>query len=176
MGYNLTIGNAVPDMPTRAQVDGDETRTPRWTVRAVTAPDAPMFLGESEACSERSPSYSGWAQFCRDTGLSSLFYGATRHARSDGIAERETCLIQEHPGVALLRASDLDEVRAAIASWRARPWPTEERIAGWDPTLEPFSEAKPDPRYDGHLARLLWLEFWIEWALRNCEHPALENT
>ena len=176
MGYTLTIGNAVPRMPSKAEVEGDETRTPDWTVEGGRSDAAPSFPGEWGPNSSRSPSYTGWAFFCRDTELSSLFYGACNHARKEGIAERETSLLENHPGVALLRASDLAEVRHAIAMWQAKPWPTSVRIPGWEPNKDGFDGEKTDPRYDGNLARLLWLEFWIDWALKNCEHPAMGNT
>ena len=29
---------------------------------------------------------------------------------------------------------------------------------------------------DPILARLLWLDFWMGWALANCETPAVENS
>lgn len=161
MGYTLTIGNAVPRMPSQSEIDDDEDRTPGWDVNGGESEDAPSFPGD-ERGSARSPSYSGWAEFCRATGLSSLFFGAQGFARRENIAERDTCLIHQHPGVTLLRALDLVEVRHAVALWKAKPWPTEERIPGFDPEL--------------NLARLLWLEFWIEWALKNCEHPAIGNT
>jgi hypothetical protein len=148
MGYTIKIGNAVPVMP-----QGED----RWAVVGGESPDAPSFPGE-EASSTRSPSYTQWANFCRDVNLVSL------------LGERGA-LMASHPGVALLRPSDLAAVRAALLAWRERPWPTAERIAGFNDY-----DVEPDPRYDGNLARLLWLEFWIDWALRNCEYPALGNT
>jgi hypothetical protein len=30
-------------------------------------------------------------------------------------------------------------------------------------------------RYDYMLARLIWLDWWMRWALENCETPAIEN-
>ena len=32
------------------------------------------------------------------------------------------------------------------------------------------------PRYDYHLARLIWLEYWMQWAVKNCDTPAIWNT
>ncbi len=155
MGISITIGNAVPKM---ADEDDDpDDRSPRWEVVGGESPDAPSFFGE-EASSTRSPSYGQWAQFCRSVGLVGL------------MGENGT-LVPSHPGVAILRPSDLAAVREALHAWRARPWPNPERIAGFNEY-----DAETDPRLDGNQARLLWLEFWIDWALKNCEHPAMGNT
>jgi hypothetical protein len=29
--------------------------------------------------------------------------------------------------------------------------------------------------YDADLARLIWLEYWIDWAIHRCETPAIEK-
>jgi hypothetical protein len=39
-----------------------------------------------------------------------------------------------------------------------------------------YDVREPDPRYDGNLARLRWLEWWVDWALKNCKLPAVGNT
>ena len=26
-----------------------------------------------------------------------------------------------------------------------------------------------------HMARLIWLDWWVQWALKNCERPAIYN-
>jgi hypothetical protein len=83
--------------------------------------------------------------------------------------------MREHPGCALLREPDLDEVRQARERWTAKAWPTPERIPGWDPDCMPWDHREADPRYDGNLARLLWLEWWMTWTLANCKVPAIYN-
>lgn len=30
--------------------------------------------------------------------------------------------------------------------------------------------------YDYDKARLIWLEYWMKWALKNCETPAIYNS
>lgn len=175
MGYSLTIGNAEPRVPTG--VDLDEDNEPGWCVRTVTREDAPEFPGDGMTgkTSDRSPSYSAWANFVDEVGLRDLFYGADAR-NNGGKYTRDTCLIRRHPGVAILRPADLLEIRQARERWEAKPWPTVERIAGWDPTRKWDDTREPDPRYDGNLARLRWLEWWVAWALENCAIPALENT
>lgn len=161
MGYTLKVGNAVPVM----EYNCNEYRKYLWTVESGTCVDAPTFPGDWSTGSIRSPSYSAWADFCRNVGLS--------HLLGD-----KSILLPEHPGVARIIPSDLEEVRDAIAEWKAKKWPTSERIPGWDPKTmsKPWLPAEElDPRYDGNLARLLWLEFWFDWAIKNCERPAFGN-
>jgi hypothetical protein len=172
MGYSLTIGNAEPSIPS----DLDEDNEPGWHVKTLRLDEAPCFPGDDMTArtSDRSPSYSGWANFVDEVGLRDLFYGANA-SNNGGKYTRDTCLIRRHPGVAILRPADLLEIRQARERWEAKQWPTEERIAGWDPNAKWDSE-ETDPRYDGNLARLRWLEWWVAWALDNCPVPALENT
>lgn len=175
MGYNLTIGEAESRWPNAVEIEEDNE--PGWYVRGFALPSAPTFPGDDMTGngSGRSPSYSAWGAFCRETGLHDLFYGASPN-NNGGQYTRDTCLIRSHPGVAALKPADLLEIRQARERWEAKPWPTEERIAGWDPTLKWNGTREPDPRYDGNLARLRWLEWWVAWALDNCKRPALGNT
>ncbi|HEX7069880.1 MAG TPA: hypothetical protein VF190_03695, partial [Rhodothermales bacterium] len=157
MGYSFTIGEAEPHVPTGEELDEDNR--PGWTVRGTSHPEAPTFPGDgmTSNTSGRSPSYSGWANFVDEVGLRDLFFGA-RPNNNGGRYTRDVCLIPEHPGVAILRQDDLLEIRQARERWQMKRWPTEERIAGWDPSLKWNDTREPDPRYDGNLARLLWLE------------------
>ncbi len=173
MGYTIKVGEAEPRWPENL----DEDNEPDWTVKGFSLPEAPSFPGDDMTGrgSARSPSYSAWGNFCDETGLRDLFYGADAR-NNGGKYTRDTCLIRSHPGVAILKPSDLLEIRHARIQWEAKPWPAEERIAGWDPTLNWNDTREPDAKYDGNLARLLWLEWWVDWALTNCKRPALGNT
>jgi hypothetical protein len=161
MGYTIIIGNATPEF---SKDDGDLYA--RWTVEGKELPDAPTFphdemTGNSNV---RSPSYSGWADFCREAGLHDLFL-----LQHDG-------LMGEHPGCQMVKPSDLQFVQAALTKRKQTS------------TLPPgFSDVKfnkdsqsweniDEGKYDAALARLLWLEFWMKWALENCETPAIQNT
>lgn len=168
MGYTITIGEAEPEWPTHP----DEDNEPGWTVKGRSRADAPTFPGDGMTgfSSERSPSYGGWSGFCRETGLHDLFFGSR-----NGEWTRNVSLMRQHPGVAMLRPEDLLEIRHARIQWEAKKWPTEERIAGWDPNYDFRTGGEPDPRYDGNLARLIWLEWWVDFALQNCKRPALGN-
>jgi hypothetical protein len=166
MGYTFTIGNA------RLRYHkGDES----ISIEAVPAThqDAPAhdpFVGIGNS---RSPSYTAWTDFCKDAGIYELFYGQgwSREDRrylpcSEGF-HREKPLRDEHPGAVPLLPADLEYVRAA----RIRREKTNGgRPAGF------WEDDGTDNGNDHTLARLLWLEFWIDWALENCEIPIIQNT
>lgn len=168
MVYSIRIGeqSLAPDE------DGDMI-----DVIDVSLKNAPLFPGDSltKRSNWRSPSYSNWERFAKDRGLYDLFYGARPDDR--GAVRRERSLMTTHPGIERIEPSDLAEVSIALERYRAQPWPTAERIAGWDPKYDwrfPHLYAG-DPRYDGDLARLEWLEWWMGWALHNCERPSFAN-
>lgn len=163
MGYNLTIGNAVPEF----SKDYGELSA-RWVVPFVKLPDAPTFPNDDLTVNSngRSPSYIGWSDFCDEVGLKRLFYD-----ESDG-------LLRPHPGCKLLTVAHHTEVLAALQRRQtisARPpgFPGESTYNKETQTWEPPPDAD---KYDPQLARLLWLEWWMRWALANCETPAFENT
>jgi len=68
MGYTLTIGEAKlsyepEDLYLTIEAEG---------ATHEDAPDHDRFTGKSNS---RSPSYTAWADFCREAGLYELFYG-----------------------------------------------------------------------------------------------------
>ena len=154
MGYTFRIGNATPSF----DKDNFPHLGARWVVEPAVHPDAPVFEHDEMTgnSNSRSPSYSVWADFCHSTGLSSLFYDYRGHLKAG------------HPGCMGITQDDADFVTEALKNYRK------------EATLEPGFEA--DWQHEGpatrdyHLARLIWLEFWMQWAVKNCETPAIENT
>lgn len=114
MGYTFKIGNAVP----KSSKDDGYLRA-EWVVEPKSLDDAPIFPNDDMTGNgnDRSPSYSVWADFCRDAGIYDVFY---------------------------------DEATKT-------------------------STTPDEGKYDPYLARLIWLEWWMTWALDNCETPAIEN-
>lgn len=154
MGYDIYIGEA--DLET-CKYDN----VVRVGVKVTTHPDAPVFLNdELTGCSNaRHPSYHGWSIFCDKTGLNDFFFN------------EETGLMRTHPGSCLLTKSNLETICDALE--KRRQYAKEEGlIAG-------FSENSigngPVSSVDPHLARLMWLEFWVRWALENCKNPTIVN-
>lgn len=166
MGYNITVGNArinydAAELYMRLDCEGAENDA---------APDHCPYTGKSNC---RSPSYTGWSDFCKDAGIAEMFYGQgwSRDERrnlecSEGFY-RESPIISGHPGIQPIGQGDLDYVRAA----RIR----REQSNGGKPAGF-WNDDGTDNGNDYCLARLLWLEFWIEWALKNCQYPAIHNS
>lgn len=169
MSYDIRIGEAVLDVPSADAADeyGDNELTVQ--VKPARSRCAPSFPGDfmTGRGNCRSPGYSQWTNFCREAGLYDLFF------------DEEAGLMRRHPGCFLLRPAHLVRVGAARKVWeQAHPG----KVPGWDPDLDGFGhdkttgqKRKPDPKYDGVLARLIWLEWWMGWALKRCKVPAIFN-
>lgn len=162
MSYTFRIGNAVPKFDKE-----DGYLYAAWEVEPATSKDAPNFPNDDMTgqSNERSPSYSAWGDFCKATGLWDLFYDAYGHLNAG------------HPGCELITEEGLSKVRAARERWEecaTKP----PGFSGF-PTYNQINKSvfTPDEgKYDHQLARLIWLEWWMEWALKNCETPAIQNT
>jgi hypothetical protein len=154
VGYTFTVGNAVPEF----HKDDFPELWARWDVEYVAVDDAPSFVGDEATGkgNSRSPSYSAWSDFCRSTGLYEFFYDDRGNLHAG------------HPGCLGISKEDADFVTAALHRYRAKS------------TLPPGFESdhfhNGPPTRDYHLARLMWLEFWMQWAIKNCETPAIQNT
>lgn len=174
MGYTITIGEAEPQ-----QIDWDDLAPGDivWTrveARREQHDDAPVFPndGLTANTNERSPSYTVWDEFARHVGLYEMFFGS-----QDGESEyRYGALMREHPGAALLGPQHAREIRDALERYRgSNPYAQ----PGFEPFWIPGTEKKGDPvpeNCDAQLARLIWLDYWVNWAVENCEHPIMENT
>ena len=123
-----------------------------FTVVERTHPDAPLFAGDETTgqSNTRLPSYSGWRQFCQATGLFELFY------------HKKLGLLREHPGCFGFSTEHLAVVEQALTSWQVR-----------------YPEAVPqfdDEPKNGHLARLLWLVWWMRYSLEHDRFPSVSNS
>jgi hypothetical protein len=147
MGYSIFIGNAELETSWSAEEGG----WARWHVAEHSEDNAPNFIGDDLTSNSngRHPSYSQWDDFCHTVKLHSLFFN------------KENGLMQEHPGIVPLTTSILEAVRN-----------TREKYTNLYPNAKPgWGDG-----YDYTLARLLWLEWWMDWALHNCERPAISNS
>jgi hypothetical protein len=123
----------------------------RVHVKQTWRGDAPAFPGDyADKINERMPSYGQWEDLAKQTGLKRLFFA------------EKTGLLSQNPGCAALEPRHLHEVQSAIEVIRTR-----------FPETTPRFDVSTE---DAHLARLLWLEWWMEWALANCEFPAIYNS
>jgi hypothetical protein len=153
MGYTFTIGNASP----KFSKDDFPYLSARWEVEGATHPDAPVFPNDEMTgnSNSRSPSYTVWSDFARETGLYQFFYDDRGHLNA------------VHPGCIGLTKEDADLISAALARYQVSAL-LPPGFEGWD--------YNGPARYDYHLARLIWLDWWVRWAVENCETPAMENT
>ena len=170
MGYTLQIGELV------VEYVQDESE-PRIEVAAkgFHRDDAPAFGEPTDGESQRWPSYTSWREFTEFVGLHCLFYGSvTRH--SDCI--RDDHLIQEHPGCVPITERHRRDVNKALADYKER-FPDATPSYGRPPpegTHPLFWEDKENPEENSWMCRLVWLHYWINWALDNCKKPVFQNT
>lgn len=155
MGFNLTVGDAMPRYP------DEKHNSFGWTVREVCLPDAPAIPNDapwSQHGNQRSPLYTVWEDFTRSTGLEDL------------LGHTDSELIPYYPGVAPLTRAHADRVDAALVAFHtAHP----EAVARFSAEMA-WGGGSDTGEHDGHLARLTWLAWWIRWAVENCAHPAFE--
>ena len=147
MGWSVTIGEAV------LEECGGSVYV---AARPENLPDAPLFPGDPTGRTNgRSPSYSTWADFESKVRLQRLF-GKWREV--EGTCAR---LLPEHSAA----------IRYALSTY------TEEmggdKVPGWcEGTMVDCTDTCG---HDPTLARLLWLDWWVSWALRNCDIPVIEH-
>ena len=154
MGYTFTIGNAEPEFSKEYFPELYAT----WVVSSISMENAPSFPNDvSNNKNSRSPSYITWADFCRSTDIWSIFF------------DERGRLHAGHPGCIGITKEQVDFVSKKLSNYR-----TNSKLP---PGFERFDGDYIDgPRnYDYHLARLIWLEWWMRWAVENCETPAIMN-
>lgn len=156
MGYTFIIGNAV--------LKSDKSQFPQlvssWEVESIISPHAPAF--PNDCCNftnSRSPSYTAWKEFCQNTNLYEFFY------------DERGFLEMGHPGVIGITKQDAEFVSAALKHYKRY------KKTGLPPGFEDIDNICGDhpPNYDYDLARLIWLEWWMQWAACTCETPAIQN-
>jgi len=152
MGYNLTIGEA--KIITYAE-DGLEADCTIGAERIVHH-DAPAFGEPTDSTNERWPSYTSWWEFCEFVGLTHAIYDSEQRSLRGG-----------HPGAFPINEKFKKEVDLAMARL----------IAKYPNAVASYGENENDiPEENGAMCRLIWLQYWTDWALENCETPVLANT
>lgn len=168
MSYSIYIGNTtmrpVEDeevVTAYARLTSGKTCYYEPVVKEMRHPNAPTFPNDEMTGNSngRHPGYRAWAEFCEVTGLEDLFFN------------REHGLMREHPGHAELHLEHVSTIHQALLRWQ-------EAHPDANPGFERFSwddETDEEMGYDPILARLIWLEWWMTWALANCEHAGIWN-
>lgn len=116
--------------------------------------DAPSFPGDPTGnTNQRLPSYSDWHDFCQDVGLYDLFY------------HHDVGLIRTHPGWFEFWQKHLKIVRNARIAYQKK-WPN----------VSPGWHDYGDNLVSGNMARIMWLEWWMKYALEHFDHPGISNS
>jgi len=162
MSYSIYIGAGEPEHDTE-----DCQLSARWVVESVTHDEAPEFPNDAMTgkSNSRHPSYSGWSDFCDEAGLYDLFF------------DKEVGLMSSHPGCEMIQERHVAEVKKALCRWRksaVKP-PGFSGFGVYNKVTECW-ETTDEGKYDHILARLIWLDYWMTWALETCEVPAIHNT
>ena len=146
MGYNFTIGEAVIHT---FDDDGLESSC-RIGARGEHHDAAPAFGEPTDHTNQRWPSYTGWFEFCKATGLMDVFYCDKR-------------INGGHPGVFPVTREMQVMVDTAMT-----------RLRGLYPNASATYDN--DDLIEGNLCRLTWLKYWVDWSLENCDQPVVANT
>lgn len=147
MSYCIYIGEAVVRRP--EDWESENTTAPELyvVVEEMERTDAPYSPDASGYTNGRHPGYSSMKEWTEAVGLYDLFF------------DKESGLMRQHPGCFALTREHLARITTARERW-AKEHP--ETV---------------DPNYEHHFMylRLVWYEWWVKYALKNCQRPAIYN-
>jgi hypothetical protein len=164
MGYTILIGNA----ELFSEWNNTDYAHPQaeWQVKGMSLDEAPYSSDLTGKSNERSPSYTVWADFVRSVGLYEMFYN-----------EYIEGLMDQHSGCARLTQEHADKIRSALERYKQLHPDSIASFCECKSCSDPWSksDASHNPKADPTLVRLTWLDFWANWAVKNCERPAIYN-
>jgi len=172
MGYNIAIGEAV------FRGSKEEAYLSVWADSEVhdAAPSFPNdeLTGQSN---ERSPSYIGWADFCRETGLYGMFFGLNGrrnpYMEGDPNCHRDQPIMADHPGYAAINNEDAFAVKQALEQHILKHGELNPGFTNWAASE---ADTPTNALQCATRARLIWLDYWVRWAVENCAHPVIANS
>ena len=158
MGYTLKIG----ELETATTDDGLESIVLN-DAKDEHHENAPAFGDPTDHTNSRWPSYSGWADVCRLTGLSEFFFN------------KGTGLIRQHPGCFPLKKEHKEIIDKAYDEFYKK-YPNAK--PGYSPRVDDIKvfEDNEWPEENAIAVRLEWLKYWVDWALINCKQPVFVNS
>jgi hypothetical protein len=171
MGYTIIIGEAC------FKGEKDEAYLRVWA-KPEAHKDAPVFPNDpmTRNGNTRSPSYTGWSNFCRETGLYGMFFGVDGrrdpYMRGDDNCHREVPIMADHPGYAAINAADALAVKQALERHVLKHGELTPGFRNW---MEKDEDAPANANECATRARLIWLNYWTDWAVRTCTHPIVAN-
>ncbi|MGN9169480.1 hypothetical protein D1872_78960 [compost metagenome] len=144
MGYNIGIGEATISTDYKHRYIALE-------VERVVVDEAPVWETEGDSvdlvgkANYACPSYQQMDYFCSVTGLKEFFFNT--------LIDKKNI-----PGQVPITQDDLITIKLAKERW----------IEGHPGSVPGWREGE-----DSTLARLIWYEFWFDWALENCRNPII---
>jgi len=167
MSFNIHIGEAVVDKH-YAEEEADEYGTElKVAVHSLELEGAPVFRGDSMTgnSNSRYPGYLQWDEAVRAMTLHDLFF------------KKDTGIMSQHPGCFLLTKKHANKIRRALNFYKVNHPDAKPGWCDCDECAKPIKgDGLPHEDLDGVLARLIWLDFWVHWALENCKIPAIYNS
>ncbi|WP_040980608.1 MULTISPECIES: hypothetical protein [Oceanobacillus] len=155
MSYDIGIGEAI-----FSEKMDDETlkRDIEIEVKKIFLDHAPVWADDNDPFPDMSgksnyryAGYSSMVDFCKETGLYEFFFNP-----EDGLIRHNN-----YPGSTRIFPKDLKTITQAKQNWiKNHP----NHVPGWKDYQDPT------------LAKLIWYEFWFEWALKNCRNPIINAT
>lgn len=148
MGYSLYIGQ------------GRLLRHKQWTgshyarARCITHKGAPAYGEPTDGTNMRWPSYSSWTKFCYFVGLTDMFFNP------------ETGLMRNHSGCEPLLPVHKEQIDFALI----------ELMKKYPHAIARMSDDGAYGDCDMQLARLMWLKYWVDYALKHCSSPVFYNS
>lgn len=153
MGYSIIIG----EMPSKEM---DEPPI-------VKMSGAPAFGELTDCTNQRFPSYITWENFTRVAGLYNLFY------------DKRSGLMRKHPGIEHLTRKHKTIIDRAIRAYESKHdvGPSSGKKFSYKTIVDMhFYPSRLNQKDDDwNYNRLVWLKFWVDWALRYCKKPVLFN-
>jgi predicted HicB family RNase H-like nuclease len=163
MGISIRIGEAVLKERDWYEDDNDDIYFCYYDVDDMCLDEAPDLLNDDFVRNSncRLPSCTAWVEFTKETGLYEFFFN------------KETGLFSPLYGCAAFDKKDVEVVQQAL---KARQQYADEHglVPGFEPG-DPEERKNFKIKIDPTLLRLIWLEFWMNWAINNCKNPAITS-
>ncbi len=158
MGYSIVIGELEVE---KHEDDGVDTSCISFTARGEHHKEAPAFGEPTDYGNSRWPSYGVWRNVLSDAGMEDLFF-------CDGH------LIGGHPGIRLITKDLYKEFSKRKQKFeRLHPGVR----ATYGNVENPLIDRDQDnPSCNSTYCRIVWLDYWMDWALKNCETPVIANS
>lgn len=128
--------------------DGIEPDCLSFRADGAGSPDAPAFGNPTDRTNSLWPSYTAWAETMRISGLTDAFF-------------YQGSMIGGHPGVRLVTPELVETVTYALRGLEAK---------------NPNAKAEYGTDVGAAMCRLIWLDYWLRWAIENCETPVIANS